>query len=327
MIAWVTEASRDKADAAHHRLPQFYLRGFAGASGRLDLLDPTSARTRSRALKNTFAETGYYTFADAEGQRLALAEVAYEDIENHAARVHRLLLSGAPPAALDVMQRSYYAFLLAVQITRGEHFRAFDAELAERMGRSALRLKAAHAERWWERFYAEQEAAGEPVEITRERFVEFVERGEFSLSHSRAMTVSLSLSAVRDLAEIFFRFSWHVLHFPEPCLFTAEEPIAYWVAPERPFPERGIGPLTADEVRFPLSPRAALILTHPRFAYPDRKGSAGLRLAAWLNYWTWIAHPAATLVLNPDIAHPLPNTELLPSVLGDRFAAGPIIDR
>lgn len=59
MAEWVMRVAREKADSEHHRLPQFYLRGFAGKQGRLKLLDPTTGETRSEAPKNTFVEEGY----------------------------------------------------------------------------------------------------------------------------------------------------------------------------------------------------------------------------------------------------------------------------
>jgi hypothetical protein len=329
MVEWVMRVAREKADSEHHRLPQFYLRGFAGKQGRLKLLDPTTGETRSEAPKNTFVEEGYYTIEDEQLQRLALAEVAYEDIENHASRVHRLLLGGTSPAELNVEQRSYYAFLLGVQITRAERFRAMDAEMADKLGKTMLQMKAAHADSWWDRFQADTADSEEDLDVSRDQFVEFVERGEYTLSHPKAFTANLSLSVVRDLADVFFHFDWHVVHFEEPCLFTAEEPISYWVPPERSFPERGIGPLTSNEVRFPMSPNAALILTHPGLGYADRAGTAGAKVAAWLNYWTWAFHGDRTLVLSPDTpSHPFPVNELIPMPgLDVGVATRPIIDR
>lgn len=331
MIEWVMRVARQKADSEHHRLPQFYLRGFAGKNGRLKLLDPTTGKTHSEAPKNTFVEESYYTIEDEELQRLALAEVAYEDIENHASRVHRLLTGGMSPAELNVEQRSYYAFLLGVQITRGERFRAMDAEMADKLGKAMLQMKVAHIDSWWDRFQADMAGSKDEddLDVPRDQFVDFIEHGEFAVSHPKAFTVKLSLSVVRDLADIFFHFDWHVVHFEEPCLFTAEEPISYWAPPERSLPGRGIGPLTSDEIRFPMSPQAALILTHPELGYSDRTKTAGERVAAWLNYWTWAFHRDRTLVLCPDtLCHPFPIDELIPSLGWDiGVAARPIIDR
>jgi hypothetical protein len=326
MVERVMRAAREKADSAHHRLPQFYLRGFAGENGRLSLLDPATGQSKSTAPRNAFVEKGYYTVRDEDFQRVALAEVLYEDFENRAARVHRNLIGGGSPADLSTKGRSYYAFLLAAQVTRGETFRDFDRDLAEKLGRDVLRLKAAHSTSWWDRFQAEMAKQGEDLpDCSREQFVEFIEREEYTLRHSPEQTMELSLSSLRDLAGIFFEFAWHTVQFDEPCLFSSEEPLSYWRAPNEGFVGRGIGPATSDEIRLPLSPTVALVLTHPRFELPHRAGRGGARAAAWINYWTWAFRSDCTLVLCPDISrHPLPTAELMES-LGRPFAAGPII--
>ena len=325
------KAAREKAASAHHRLPQFYLRGFAGENGRIDLLDPATGSRRSVAPRNAFAEVGYYTARDENLEPLALMEVLFEDFENHSARVLRFLVNGGSPAELDVKARSYFSFLMAAQITRGESFRDLDRELAEGIGKDVLRVGAAHSGQWWNQFIAEMRAAGEEIpEVSREQYVDFIERDEYTLQHSAEQRTELMLSPIRDLAEIFFRFGWQVVHFSQPCLLSAEEPISYWRSPSEAMMFRGIGPMSSDEVRLPLSPVAALVLTHPRFGSTNRVGRGEPRAAAWLNYSTWMHRPKQPLVVCPDIeGHPFPTPgELGGTSYPERaFTPGPIITR
>ncbi|HEU5062429.1 MAG TPA: DUF4238 domain-containing protein [Solirubrobacterales bacterium] len=324
------KAARAKAASAHHRLPQFYLRAFTGRNGRIDLLDPGTGSRRSVSPRNAFAETGYYTVRDVDLEPIALMEVLFEDFENHAARVYRFLVNGGSPADLDVKARSYFAFLMAAQITRGNSFRDFDKEAAETLGKQVLQVGAAHSEEWWDLFMAEMKASGEDLpEVSREQYVEFIERDEYTLGHSPEHLTEAMLSPIKDLAEIFFEFDWHTVHFEKPSLLTAEEPISYWRPPSPSLMFRGIGPLTSDEVRLPLTPKVALVLTHPRLGFGDRAGSGGQKAAARLNYLTWSFRPNQPLVLCPDTAHhPLPGPVEYHGIDHLRpFTPGPIIDR
>jgi Protein of unknown function (DUF4238) len=330
VVEKVMRAARDKVASAHHRLPQFYLRAFAGENGRIDLLDPATGSRRSVAPRNAFAEVGYYTVRDENLEPIALLEVLFGDFENHAARVHRFLVDGGSPADLDVKARSYFSFLMAGQVTRGKSFRDFDREVAETLGKQVLQVGAAHSEKWWGRFLAEMEAAGEELpEVSRERYVEFIERDEFTLQHSPEHRTEAMLSPIKDLAGIFFDFAWQIVRFEEPCLLTAEEPISYWRPPSLGLMGRGIGPLTSDEVRLPLLPNVALVLTHPRLGLPDRTGSGSQKAAARLNFLTWNFRPRQPLVLCPDVEHhPLPNpVEFHGADHLRAFMPGPIIDR
>jgi hypothetical protein len=69
---------------------------------------------------------------------------------------------------------------------------------------------------------------GRSCRISREKYVEFIERDEYTLRHSPEHMTEAMLSPIKDLADIFFDFDWHIVRFDEPKLLTAEEPISYW---------------------------------------------------------------------------------------------------
>lgn len=325
----VLRSAREKVGSDHHRLPKFYLRGFAGKSGRINLVD-TEADVRSVAPRNAFAEADYYTIRDQELEPMALMEVLFEDFENHASRVHRFLVAGGHPADLDIKQRSYFAFLMAAQLTRGESFRELDRRASEGLMKHVLRITAAQSEVWWSRFLEHLRADGEEIpDISREAFVDFIERDEYEIKPSPEHTTELMLLPMKDLAEIIFRFGWQVVRFDRPCLFTSEDPISFWRPPTESNLVRGIGLVTSDEVRMPLDPQTALVLTHPELGFPDRTGSGSERAAGWMNFSTWAGRPSRPLVLCPDIErHPLPTLgDLYRDRLSPPLPPGPIIDR
>jgi hypothetical protein len=320
----VLRAAYEKADSSHHRLPQFYLREFAGKHGRLELFDRNTGERKSRPPRRTFAEEGYYTIRDEDEQPFALAEALYESLENRAARLHRRLLAGESPAVFDAVERSDYAFFLAAQLTRGEAFRAFARRASEMIGKETLRVHAENIEAWWDDFVAGLKERGEEVpELTAEQYRDFVRRDEFRLEMSPEHHFELVVMLMPDIAEAIINFAWQTVHLPEPLLLTHEEPLSLWrpPSPERDRPALGLG--TCHEMRIALSPSCALVMTHPRLGFPDRTGTGGPGAAAWLNYWNYRFQRRGTLVLCPDReGQLLPVTDLL----DPDFAAGPIIN-
>jgi hypothetical protein len=220
------EAAREKAGAVQHRVPQFYLRGFAGRGGKVQLFDPESGETELLPPSKVFAEEGYYTIRDEDDQPLALAEELYAHLEDKAARVHRRLLERRSPADLTEHERLDYAFFMAAQITRGETLRELDRRLAEMLGKRLLQMRAAQSAESWDRLQQELNAEHEDLpEVSLDQFRGFVERDEYEIRHSPEMTLKVSLSALPDLAVIYTDFTWHAVHFAEPCLFTSEDPV------------------------------------------------------------------------------------------------------
>ena len=75
-----------------------------------------------------------------------------------------------------------------------------------------------------------------------------------------AMSISMDI-AIRQIAPRLEARRWTVRNFRKPDLFTNDCPVHKWSKPtERP-PVGGIGVENAEEVRFPISPSALLVMT------------------------------------------------------------------
>jgi hypothetical protein len=104
--------------------------------------------------------------------------------------------------------------------------------------------------------------------------------------------------------------------FDEPCLFSSEHPLSYWRQPSPMDRSYGIGPATADEVRLPISPTRALVLTPPEPSLKpfdhsryERANRGNVAAARRLNWGTLTFGPSERLLLGPHVAtHPLPVT-------------------
>lgn len=145
--------------------------------------------------------------------------------------------------------------------------------------------------------------------MTAERRQRLMEGRGFTFVPTKEHTIEMSMVALEEMTAIFFQMSWKLLRFAEPCLFTSDHPVRYWREPSPLDRMGGIGPMTAREVRIPLSPSAALVLTHPFEIdeVDDGEHQSDVAVARCLNR-DLIQWPASKQWLtSPDVpAHPLP---------------------
>ena len=325
VVERVMRVAGEKAGADHHRLPQFFLKRFVGKSKKLEVVDPATGKTELLAPKEAFAEAGYYTGRLGENMEpLALVEVLYETIETAAADAIRKLTKGGSPTDLSIDERANIAEFLATLITRGESFKQTTGEFVDEVSKLVLRMQATHAGDSWPDFL---EKLGEPGDLmTADEFVEAIDNDHFTVVPSAEEILNLRMVAVDQMAEVFMAFSWHCVRFEQPCLFTSEEPVNYWREPGPEAGLMGIGAQTADEVRIALSPRLALVLTHPRWGFADSQVAGGPGEAALLNLGTLIFHPEFPIVRSPDVRHhPLPRTMFQDSRFMAPFLGGPVV--
>ena len=163
------------------------------------------------------------------------------------------------------------------------HFPPRDADRLEFAGYMALQSVRGHAFRQaWEEMLAEERA-----------------------SMGRNFTAGVMVNNMPRLANAYLRMRWRMCRFAEPCLFTGDQPVSYWrEGPTGRF-FTGIAPLSAQEVRFPLSPDHALVLTWKGCLDEDRVYEHSVSVARVLNHWTarWCD---TELYCRPDLAHMLP---------------------
>lgn len=303
----------------HHLLPQFYMRSFADTKGRVRVVARASGDEFTTGTANVFVERDYYTVSsvDAEDDP-ALIEGLYSQVEGVAAPIFEQLRDGEFP--LDGQSRSEFASFMALQVSRGRMFRDFMDRVTDEMGRMVLRVAADAPEGYWEAKRTEWEAnpeGPEPPPPLSERDRQMLREGKaFNIKPSREHVIEMSFAHLEQMTLVLMAMTWRLVVFDEPCLFTSEHPLSYWREPSPMDRMYGIGPTTADEVRLPISPTRALVLTPPE---PGRKPLdrsehertyAGTRTAARrLNWGTLTFPPSERLLLSPDVAqHPLPAT-------------------
>jgi Protein of unknown function (DUF4238) len=68
--------------------------------------------------------------------------------------------------------------------------------------------------------------------------------------------------SIVDVADVLAEMRWNFVYFDRPMLVTSDSPISMWRRAELDNGMTGMGPQSVDELRLPLSPTLALILTH-----------------------------------------------------------------
>jgi hypothetical protein len=116
----VSSAGPHNPPRDHHRLPQWYLRGFADAQRRVLLARRGRARELIPVKRATVVRDFYALYGD-DGQLDQALELAWGPIETVGARVARSMLAGDFPPSPD--DRLEFSGFLAAQVVRGESFR------------------------------------------------------------------------------------------------------------------------------------------------------------------------------------------------------------
>jgi uncharacterized protein DUF4238 len=303
----------------HHLLPQFYLRSFADQDGKVRVVERATGHEFTTGPTNVFVEGDFYTVSSVEAEDdHQLIEGLYARIEGVAAPVFEQLRAGDFP--LDGQDRSEFASFMALQVTRGRMFRRWMEQFANQTGRMILRMAAEAPPGYWEASRAEWEANPEgsepPPRISAKDRQMWREGTSFDFKPSREHVVEMSFAPLEEMTFVLMAMTWRLLVFEEPCLFSSEHPLTYWR--ERSLTDRmsGIGPATADEVRFPVSPSRALVLTPPEpgrrlfdRSRHERTYCGDTAAARRLNLGTLLFPPSERLLLGPHVqSHPLPVT-------------------
>jgi hypothetical protein len=309
------------APRRHHVLSQFYMRAFADAKGRVRVVERASGDEYTSGTANVFVERDYYTVssADAEDDH-GLIEGLYAKVEGVAAPIFEQLRDGDFP--LDGQSRSEFASFMALQVSRGRMFRDFMDRTTDQMGRMMLRMAADAPEGYWEAKRSEWETnpiGPEPPPPLTDQDRQMLREGTaFDIKPSREHVIEMSFAHLEEMTFVLMAMTWRLVVFPEPWLFSSEHPVSYWREPSPVDRMYGIGPATADEVRLPISPTRALILTPPepgRMPFDqsehERAYEGDWAAARRLNWGTLTFPPSERLLLSPEVVHhPLPATLL-----------------
>jgi hypothetical protein len=145
---------------------------------------------------------------------------------------------------------------------------------------------------------------------------------EAGVRPSRNATIRQMLDHLPQLVNVLLRMRWRLRRSDTPILFTGDQPVVYWRRGRSPRFFDGIGPMTAEEVRFVLDPQHMLVLSWTGSSQDERCSRLGGQEAASLNAFAarWCERE---LYCRPDLGRYLPAVypQPLPSTASPHEAA------
>jgi Protein of unknown function (DUF4238)/SEC-C motif len=226
-------------------VPQWYLKRFADEKNKLRQIstaaagDPVKGRGELVTPSGTGWKPHFYTTVDELGTRSDEAERFWSIIENDAAlAVERVVSDGD---TIQPEEEAAIAAFVAAQLVRGVMFREW--------------LESILLKPFWERnvryeLPAELDATSSDVLVGDQR-----DPGRPRLARTAA--VDLMLASYNELGLSLFRRAWQIHRYPEPVLFTGDQPATLF---DKKLP---VSAFEAAEIRIPLDRRHALVMGPP----------------------------------------------------------------
>jgi hypothetical protein len=270
--------------ARHHTVPQFYLRNFADASGKVRLVDRDDlARSHLNSVHNAAAEAGFYRI---EAEDLAREEdQATFDPESIEAALSGLESAIAPAIRTLVEDRfadfgddEWYRMVqfTALQTVRGRRWRNDLAALATQSARIHFleNLTNEKARSW----LAEQgrpngpdDVAATLAEFAASMFPRLVPPQAVLVQESLKMALGNPDTDDSGLGQYLAGKRLELIRPQHTSVLTSDEPVCWWSPGDSP-----VGYATAQIVWVPLSPRLIVQFREPEFdiaahGLPDRR--------------------------------------------------------
>ena len=290
----------------HHIVPQLYQKGFARRKGKnwqAVVVDRESGQARPPGnIRDIFAERDYNTILDADDNRDFRAEgMLAEHVEAASARGLEALRAGGFP--LSDIDRRQVAKFMSAQLTRGRVIRNNLSDALGEVMSMALSVAAQNASDEHFRSILGRDLTAEEREMLVHN------RDHMTIRTTNAGVLPGLLAPIADAAEALLQRTWTLVIFPEPWLFTAENPVVH-INPSGD--SMGYGFATAERMYMPVSPTHALVLSHPWAGWPEGAVHGAEELARRLN-WAMLSYPSnRELLLHPGVKHhPLPSPALL----------------
>ena len=237
----------------HHLLPQFYLRRFADEGEHLAVVSRDLLKRFVSSVAKVAAEGDFYTVETTSGPSQEVEKLLSRIEDQAAPALDRILAGTFPPPDDD---RIALATFIAFQFTRNRAHRRAWAMITDAAAKLMVQVMASGDD------VAQRlaQTTGEPAsDELVESFKHFADTPSAwkAVPHQNS-AIEAMLHTSPNLIPYIAARKWRLVRFPKPVLLTSDWPIALWHrTPTGPY---GIGIATADEIRFPLDTRHALLM-------------------------------------------------------------------
>ena len=266
----------------HHYVPQHYLRRWSPDGKRIVVMRlPVSDGAFVAGIRDIAVESNLYAIETPDG----LDQVVERDLTRPIDGAFSSAIDSLLAGDFDSVNPSDLLAAVAFQFVRGPQ---------ERDQLECITTEFARVQEKFSRLFK-----GEDVD---EAVIDAISR-----KPPRNGWVASLLRSLQGMAGVFAQMRWQFVFFKEPLLVTSDSPISQWRRDELDDPNRGMGPMSVDEVRFPLAPTLALVMTwEPGEA---RIARGDVEMARELNVSTCEFAMRRRFFTSPEPVPPLPQTE------------------
>jgi hypothetical protein len=276
-----------------HIVPRMYQRAFA-VDDQVQVHLVGEAKSVLMPTRNAATRSRFYRRFRPGGEPIDDIEASLAYVEEKASGPLAELIAGQP---ITVERKGGVAQLLGLQMLRGPAFFEQREELVREMlgglERAAFRPRAIAA-------------AGRDLDRLRQELT-----AAYLDPTNRFLTM---LTGAVKIASVLSHMRWQVVRFPGPLLAYSDHPVVSWpieMGTSRPLKRQQLGPLGALEIRVPLAPDVALLMT-----WVDRSDATNVTLgplaAAEINAFTvgqadrqWMHRPGTTPPVPTGVFAPL----------------------
>lgn len=259
----------------HHLVPEFYLKRFTDAEGRVEVAERDElSRTFKANTRHALVQKDFYTLPGDSGEKDTDVEEFFGDVvERTGARSLRRIFDAGmfpPPPGLRELLSMFFSF----QFIRGEATRSTLLADYEATAKAVARLLTPEMAR---EHLRESREPDEPPEPTDEEVADFIAFAHDTDGYRVTVDspAALHLGGVIELGEelvpYFARREWKVLEFANDAIITGDEPIVlFGNTPIAGREALGVG--VARRIVFPIDPRRALLMDRPRKGVTPQEG-------------------------------------------------------
>jgi len=250
---------RDKNNASHHYIPQFYLEGFS-RNNKLAVWNRLDGSVRISTPRNSACQHGFNTIELADGNKTSLYEDIFEKFETLAEPLIENMRCIFPCNPYGKQKYDISNYMSLQEVRTPLHRKRVEMQ-ADMLYKMELRKELSNRDKIL-KFY--RDGGTEPTEEQIQQTIDFVKNPHaVDILLNKGHVLQMSIESAFEISKYFFLRNWTILIFDKPSLIIGDAPILEIADPEAGF-LYGHGLAGAKELIIPLSSTILLVMAKPK---------------------------------------------------------------